>query len=159
MRFGAKILFEDVSTAFLAVLEAPTGIVHNEAFNVGRNEENYQIRDLAEMVRQIVPNSRVEYKKGGGPDTRCYRVDCSKIRLVLPQFQPAWDARRGIEQLYKAYLTSGITLEDFEGPRYQRIGHINKLLAEGILETDLRHRTTGSRTLAAAGAAPQLAGS
>jgi nucleoside-diphosphate-sugar epimerase len=70
---------EDIARAFLAVLEAPREVVHNEAFNVGRTEENYRVRDLAEMVQEIVPGSRVRYAEGGGPDPRCYRVDCGKL--------------------------------------------------------------------------------
>ena len=62
-----------------------------------------------------------------------------KIRNTLPGFKPQWDARMGAEQLYKAYRSSGLTLDEFEGPRYQRIGHINKLLADGILDAGLRH--------------------
>ncbi|MEM9093246.1 MAG: SDR family oxidoreductase, partial [Cyanobacteria bacterium P01_F01_bin.53] len=93
---------EDISRAFLAVLHAPKEKIHNEAFNVGRNEDNYQIRELADMVQEIVPNCVVEYAKDAGPDKRCYRVDCSKILRVLPEFQPQWSARKGVEELYAA---------------------------------------------------------
>ena len=134
---------EDISRAFLAVLEAPANLVRNEPFNVGRNEENYQIRDLAEMVRQVVPNSKIEYKAGGGPDTRCYRVDCRKIRRVLPEFQPTWDARRGIEQLYQAYRDEKLKAEDFEGTRYIRIKRIKHLLGLGHLDETLRWTPAG----------------
>jgi nucleoside-diphosphate-sugar epimerase len=150
---------EDISRAFIAALEAPVDAVFNEAFNVGQTAHNYQIRDLAKIVADVVPGCTVDFADGAGPDTRSYRVSFEKIKTRLPNFKPQWDAKKGAEQLYKAYLASSITLEDFEGPRYQRIGHINKLLADGILETDLRHRTTGSRTSATAGVAPQLAGS
>ena len=81
---------EDISRAFLAVLNAPRDLVHNQAFNVGLSAENYQIRDLADMVQQIVPGSHVKYAEGGGPDPRCYKVDCSKIAAMLPEFKPAW---------------------------------------------------------------------
>jgi len=128
---------EDISRAFLAVLAAPRDKVHNEAFNVGRNEENYQIRDLAEMVRETVPGSKIEYSGGGGPDTRCYRVDCSKIARVLPEFKPAWTARRGMQQLYAAYLENHLTGKDFEG-KFVRIRRIKELLADGRLDADLR---------------------
>ena len=114
--------------------------VFNEAFNVGQTAHNYQIRDLARIVADVVPGCEVELADGAGPDTRSYRVSFEKIRTQLPAFKPQWDARKGAEQLYKAYRASGVTLEEFEGPRYQRIGHINKLLAEGILGDDLRHR-------------------
>ena len=124
---------EDISRAFVAALEAPADRVFNEAFNVGQTAHNYRIRDLAEIVASVVPNCTVEFADGAGPDKRSYRVSFEKIRTSLPEFKPQWDARMGAEQLYKAYRSSGLTLEEFEGPRYQRIAHINKLLAEGIL--------------------------
>lgn len=129
---------EDISRAFLAVLHAPREKVHNEAFNVGRNEDNYQIRELADMVQDIVPNCKVEYAADAGPDLRCYRVDCSKILRVLPEFQPQWNARKGVQELYDAYKATGLTLEEFEGDRYQRIAHIKSLLSSGKLGEDLR---------------------
>ena len=129
---------EDISRAFLATLHAPKEKIHNEAFNVGRNEDNYQIRELADMVKDIVPNCKVEYAKDAGPDLRCYRVDCSKILRVLPEFKPQWNARKGVQELYDAYKAVGLTLEEFEGDRYQRIAHIKSLLASGKLGEDLR---------------------
>jgi nucleoside-diphosphate-sugar epimerase len=130
---------EDISRAFIAALEAPADVVFNEAFNVGQTAHNYRIRDLAEIVAGVVPNCKIEFADDAGPDTRSYRVSFEKIRTELPQFKPQWDAKKGAEQLYQAYRASELTLEEFEGPRYQRIGHIKKLLAEGILSKDLRH--------------------
>ena len=131
---------EDISRAFIAALEAPEELVFNEAFNVGQTAHNYRIRDIAEIVADVVPGCRVEIAPDAGPDTRSYRVNFDKIARVLPAFKPQWDARRGAEQLYDAYRNSGLTLEEFEGPRYQRISHIQKLIADGILAEDLRHR-------------------
>jgi nucleoside-diphosphate-sugar epimerase len=130
---------EDISRAFIAALEAPADDVFNEAFNVGQTAHNYRIRDLAEIVAAVVPGCAIEFAGDAGPDKRSYRVSFEKIRRKLPKFDPQWDARRGAEQLYKAYRSSGLTLEEFEGPRYQRIGHIKKLLADGILDAELRH--------------------
>jgi nucleoside-diphosphate-sugar epimerase len=130
---------EDISRAFIAALEAPADEVFNEAFNVGQTAHNYRIRDLAEIVAGVVPNCTVEFADDASPDKRSYRVSFEKIRRRLPAFKPQWDARMGAEQLYKAYRSSDLTLDEFEGPRYQRIGHINKLLAEGILDQELRH--------------------
>ena len=129
---------EDISRAFIAALEAPADQVFNEAFNVGQTAHNYRIRDLAEIVAGVVPNCTVEFADDASPDKRSYRVSFEKIRRRLPAFKPQWDARLGAEQLYKAYRSSELTLDEFEGPRYQRIGHINKLLAEGILDPELR---------------------
>jgi nucleoside-diphosphate-sugar epimerase len=130
---------EDISRAFIAALEAPTDQVFNEAFNVGHTAHNYRIRDLAEIVAGVVPGCKIEFANDAGPDKRSYRVSFEKIRRNLPAFVPQWDAHRGAEQLYKAYRSSGLTLEEFEGPRYQRIGHIKMLLANDILDSELRH--------------------
>jgi nucleoside-diphosphate-sugar epimerase len=134
------IHIEDISRAFVAALEAPRERVFNEAFNVGQTAHNYRIREIAEIVADVVPGCSLRFAADAGPDKRSYRVSFEKIRSRLPAFKPQWDARRGAEQLYQSYLGSGITLEEFEGPRYQRIGHIKKLMAEGILSSDLRHR-------------------
>ena len=130
---------EDISRAFISALEAPADAVFNEAFNVGQTAHNYRIRDLAEIVASVVPNCTIEFADDAGPDARSYRVSFEKIHRKLPGFQPRWDARMGAEQLYEAYSSSNLTLQEFEGPRYQRIGHIRKLLGEGVLEGDLRH--------------------
>ncbi len=129
---------EDISLACLAVLNAPLDLVHNESFNVGITEENYQIRELAEIVKETVPGSRVEFAEGAGPDKRCYRVDCGKLRRTLPQYKPKWNARLGAKQLYEAYQEIGLKLEDFEGRRYRRIDHIKELISSGKLSPDLR---------------------
>lgn len=141
----------DIARAFIAVLEAPRELIHNEAFNVGRNEDNYRIRDLAQIVYETVPGCRIQFAEGAQPDKRNYRVDCSKIRRVLPDFQPVWDARKGAQELYDAYRTIGLKLEDFEGPRYKRIDHIRKLIAAGRLDSSLR-RTEQALAVGAASA-------
>jgi nucleoside-diphosphate-sugar epimerase len=133
---------EDIARAFLAVLHAPREAVHNEAFNVGQTEENYRIRQLAEIVRDVVPGSRIDYAQDGGPDPRCYRVDFSKIQRRLPDFKPQWNARRGAEELYDAYGRGGLVIEDCEGPRFKRIDHLKQLLAAGRLDATLRWRRT-----------------
>lgn len=128
---------EDIALAFIAVLRAPRRLVHNQAFNVGHSAENYQIRDVARLVEQIVPGSRVAYAPGGGPDPRCYRVSCAKIAATLPESSPRWTLRRGIEQLYLSYKDRGLTRGDFES-RYLRIKRIRELLTERRLGDDLR---------------------
>jgi len=129
----------DISAAFIAALEAPDDDVINEAFNVGHTDHNYRIREIAEIVADIVPGCRLEFAPDAGPDSRCYRVSFEKIARILPEFKPRWDARKGAEQVYAAYRLSNLTLEDFEGARYQRIGHIRQLINNGILGKDLRH--------------------
>src|SRR5882762_11272035 len=123
------IHIEDICRAFQAALEAPREAIHNQAFNVGITEENYQVRDLAEIVKETVPGCRIEYSADGGPDPRSYRVNFSKIKNALPGFQPKWNVRRGVQELLDACREANLKLEDFDGPRFKRILHIRKLLA------------------------------
>jgi nucleoside-diphosphate-sugar epimerase len=131
---------EDVSRAFLAVLEAPRDRVHNEAFNVGATRENYQVRDVAKMVEEVVPGSRVTFADGAGPDIRNYRVGCDKLARTLPTFRPRWTVRDGIEELYDAYVTHRLTFDDLVGPRFQRIRHVVRMQEDGRLDAQLRWR-------------------
>jgi nucleoside-diphosphate-sugar epimerase len=129
---------EDISRAFLAVLAAQPSVVRAQAFNVGRNDQNYRIREIAEIVKETVPGCEIAFAEGAGPDKRNYRADFTKISRVLPSFKPEWDARKGARQLYEAYKAIGLELSDFEGPRYRRIDQIRLLMASGKLGRDLR---------------------
>jgi nucleoside-diphosphate-sugar epimerase len=128
----------DIVAAMLCVLEAPKSAVHAAIFNVGQTEENYRISELAEIVAQIVPGSRIEYAPGGGPDKRCYRVNCDKVRRAMPDFRPHWTARTGAQELYDSYRAMGLTSEDVKGGQYFRINHIQSLLDAGKLDFSLR---------------------
>jgi nucleoside-diphosphate-sugar epimerase len=129
---------EDISRAFLAVLSAPREVVHAQAFNVGRNDQNYRIREIAQIVKETVPGCEIAFADGAGPDKRNYRADFSKIGRLLPAFQPKWDARKGARQLYEAYKALGLKHEDFEGPRFRRIDQLKQLMGMGNLGSDLR---------------------
>lgn len=129
---------EDISRAFLEILHAPRELVHDEAFNVGRTDENYRISEVAEIVEDVIPGSRVVYEPGGGPDKRCYRVNCDKLPSVLPGFEPTWTVRRGVEELLEAYTREGLTLDDFLSSRFMRIRHVRDRQGAGILGDDLR---------------------
>lgn len=129
---------EDISEAFLRLMEAPRDLVHNQSFNVGRTEENFQMRDLAQIVMEVVPGSEITFADGAGPDTRCYRVNCDKIVQTIPAFKPRWTARAGAQQLYDAYKSFGLTLADFEGAKFMRVQHVRKLQSEGRLDASLR---------------------
>jgi len=134
----------DIINAVVAVLEAPRDQIHNETFNVGRTEENYRISELADIVAEIIPGCRVEYAPGGGPDKRCYRVTCDKIKRVLPNFRPEWTARKGAQELHDAYRALGLTAEDMERGRYVRISQIQRLQKAGQLDNSLRWVETPS---------------
>jgi nucleoside-diphosphate-sugar epimerase len=131
----------DIIAAIVAVLEAPREVVHNEIFNVGQTFENYRISELADIVAETIPGCHVEYAPGGGPDKRCYRVNCDKILRVLPNFRPQWTARKGAQELFDAYRSIGLTAEDIQRGRYIRIAHIQRLQKAGQLDESLRWRT------------------
>jgi nucleoside-diphosphate-sugar epimerase len=131
---------EDMSRAFLAVLEAPRDPIHNEAFNVGQTSENYQIRDVGDIVAEVTGAS-VAYAADASPDIRNYRVNCDKLPATLPSYQPQWTVRKGVEQLYEAYQRYGLTREDFRG-RLLRIRQVKELRAAGLLDEALRWTTT-----------------
>jgi nucleoside-diphosphate-sugar epimerase len=134
----------DIIGAMVIVLDAPQEVIHNQTFNVGRSDENYRIRELAEIVAETVPGCKIEYAPGGGPDKRCYRVNCEKIRLALPNFRPQWTARKGAQELYDAYRATGLTKEDLRGDRYLRINRIQRLLKAGELDGSLHWTATAS---------------
>jgi nucleoside-diphosphate-sugar epimerase len=138
--FRPIIHLEDISRAFTIVLKSPRDLIHNQVFNLGITAENWQIRDLAEIAREAVPNSRIEYAKGAEPDKRSYKVDFGKISQTLTNFKPRWNARLGAKQLYEAFRKVGVTVDEFEGPRYRRITHIENSLASGLLDSTLRRR-------------------
>lgn len=129
---------EDISRAFISALNAPVEKVHNQAFNVGQTSENYRVRDLAMIVKEVMPECEVSFAADAGPDKRNYRVNCDKIQRVLPEFKPQWTARRGVEELFTSYQRLGLKLDDFEGPRYKRISHIKQLIQDGMLDASLR---------------------
>jgi nucleoside-diphosphate-sugar epimerase len=137
------IHIRDIIAAAIAALEAPKAAIHNQIFNVGRAEENYRVSELAAIVAEIVPGSRVEYAPGGGPDKRCYRINCEKISRLLPGFRPQWTARKGAQELYDAYRAVGLTPEDVESSRYTRLRRIRGLLDSGDIDASLRWANSG----------------
>jgi nucleoside-diphosphate-sugar epimerase len=128
----------DIVGAAIAVLDAPKEKVHNQTFNVGQTSENYRVRELADIVSETVPGCSVEYASGGGPDKRCYRVNCDKIARVLPNFRPVWTARKGAKELYDAYRVVGLKAEDMQAGRFVRINQIQRLQRAGQLDSSLR---------------------
>lgn len=128
---------EDIAGAFLALLEAPREAVHARAFNVGDSAENYLIRDVAELVREVV-GGVVTYESGASADARNYRVSCDRIAREIPTFRPRWTLRKGIEQLAEAYERHGLTLESLMGERHQRLRRITALRRAGMIDDTLR---------------------
>jgi nucleoside-diphosphate-sugar epimerase len=128
----------DVAAAFLAVLEAPREVVHGQAFNVGRDEENYRVREVADMVADAVPGSAVEFAPGGGPDTRCYRVDFSKLVRTFPELRLERDVASGVRELVDSFARYGFSFEDLDGDRFTRLAHVRVLRERGMLDGRLR---------------------
>lgn len=135
---------KDISLAFIAVLKADRRVVFNEAFNIGVPDENYRVREIAEMVRDAVPDSELRFASGAETDTRCYRVSFEKAVTMLPDYKPSWTVRKGIEECYEVYKKHGVTLEEFEGPKYQRLAHIKMLIESGAIDKNLQFRETSS---------------
>jgi nucleoside-diphosphate-sugar epimerase len=128
---------EDIARAFLAALEAPREVVHDRAFNVGRDEDVVQIRTIAARVSEVL-DAPVTFAAAAGPDKRDYRVDFSRIGELLPAFKPEWTIAAGIDELARDMHDHGLTAEDFEGPRYVRLEKIRELIAAGRLDDQLR---------------------
>jgi nucleoside-diphosphate-sugar epimerase len=143
MPWRPLVHIEDISRAFTAVLEAPREVVHNESFNVGTTAENYRVREIAQMVAEVVPNSKVTYAGDASPDKRNYRVNCDKISRVLPSFKPQWTVRKGVEEVYAAYCRHGTTSADFLSSNFVRLKKIRELQNAGMLDDTLSWRKEG----------------
>jgi len=128
----------DISRAFITVLNASPDLVHNQIFNVGKNEQNYRIREVADIVKQTVPNSQIKYVEGAEADKRSYRVEFDKIAKTLPEFKPQWTVPMGAKELYEAYRKVSLLVEEFEGPRYRRITHLEDSLKSGRVDSTMR---------------------
>jgi nucleoside-diphosphate-sugar epimerase len=146
---------EDISRAFLAMLEAPRELVHDEAFNVGRQEDNMQVRGIAEMVREAVPGSTVSLAEDAGPDLRNYRVDFSKLAGTFPDLKLRWSVREGIEELAGAYTKYGLTYDDLVSSRFVRLRRIRELLCAGVIDEMLRRQADHPLLAAAIETTPQ----
>jgi nucleoside-diphosphate-sugar epimerase len=132
----------DVAKAARTLLEAPEELVRGEAFNVGTDEQNYRVRELAEILADVT-GCEIEIAEGSSADNRSYRVDFSKIAKTFPDLEFEWNAERGARELVDAYRAVGLTKDDFDGNRYIRIRRILSLRDEGRLDANLRwHAST-----------------
>lgn len=131
---------EDISRACIAALAAPRESIHAEAFNVGRNEDNYQIREIAEMVERTVPNSKVTFAEGASPDKRSYRVSFDKITSSLPGFEAKWSVPRGVQEAYEAFRDKELQMDDFLSSRFIRLERVQELITAGQLDAGTLRR-------------------
>jgi nucleoside-diphosphate-sugar epimerase len=127
----------DISAAVVLALDAPADVIGAQAYNVGSTRANHQMRDLARIAASVIPGCEVEIASDASPDTRDYQVDCDAFAAATG-FTPAWDVERGAVELYDAFVENGLTIEDVEGPRFQRIAQIRRLLEDGRLSPELR---------------------
>ncbi len=137
MPWRPLVHIEDISRAFVAVLEAPRELVHNASFNVGITAENHRVREVARMVEEIVPQARVTYAGDASPDRRNYRVNCDRMRKVLPSFQPKWTVRMGVEEVCAAYYEHKTTAKEFLSSSFIRLEKIRELQSAGKLDSSL----------------------
>jgi nucleoside-diphosphate-sugar epimerase len=129
---------EDISRAFLAIAEADVALGHNRAFNVGATDENYLVRDVAEIVESEVEGSTIVFSDQAAADLRNYRVNCDLIHETFPNFVPQWTVRRGVQELRDQFAKHGLTIDDLEGDRFMRIRHVRRHLDDGSLSPELR---------------------
>jgi nucleoside-diphosphate-sugar epimerase len=129
---------QDVARAFLKVLQAPVETIHNQAFNTGANELNYQILQLAEIAARTVPGCQFELKAQSGADQRTYKADFTKFARVFPDFQFLWTAEKGAEALYRAFLKIGFAYNDLIDKRFTRLEWLRHLMESGRLDGMLR---------------------
>lgn len=130
----------DIIAAAAAGLTAPKDSIRDQAFNIGKNGENYRIREVANLVAEIVPNCEVTFAAGATADKRDYRVDFTKAETKLPGFKATWTLRDGIKELYEAYKKS-LTAAEWAGPRYFRLKTVKGLQDRGLIDSNLRRVT------------------
>lgn len=129
---------EDISRAFATALAAPVHAIRGQAINIGRDDQNYRVREIAEAVAETIPGCRIAFSPGAGPDLRNYRADFGKLARLLPSFRAEWDVHSGAQELYRSFRENALSSADFEGPRYRRVDQIKQLLESGRLRSDLR---------------------
>jgi len=128
----------DVADATITMLTAPADVVRAEAFNVGADSENYQVRDLAEIVRVTFAGCDVEYAEGAGPDPRSYRVSFGKLERTFPEFQTTWNAADGARELRTAFEQVNLNEAEFAGHKFTRLAHLKLLADSGRIDETLR---------------------
>lgn len=118
----------DIARAFVAFMEAPREWIHNRAVNVGGNAENYQVKDVADRVRELVPGAKITYTGEVGADPRNYRVKFDLLNKLLPDFQLAYTLSRGMEELHRKLVDHGFSQADFQGDQFVRLRTLKKRL-------------------------------
>ncbi len=132
----------DIAAVAVQLLAAPIDEIRSEAFNVGSGDQNYRVRDLADVVQQAYPSCDITFSGGAVADPRSYRVDFSKLHGTFPSFRCAWSAGSGVVELKEAYAAAGLDADGFTGFRYVRLRQLQRLLDNGQLADGLRWATS-----------------
>jgi nucleoside-diphosphate-sugar epimerase len=111
----------DIARAFIAFMEAPRERVHNKAINVGANDANYQVRNIADKVKDLIPTAKITYTGEVGADPRNYRVKFDLLNSVLPDFTLQYDLASGMDELYRKLIAHGFSKKDWESDQFVRL--------------------------------------
>lgn len=128
---------EDMSNAFVQVLRAETEKVNGQIFNVGTNDDNYKVKEIAQLVEEIVPNSKIEYEINADKDSRSYKVNFDKIREQIG-YKTKWKLKGGIRNIYEELKKRGLGEKDFNDEKFYRVKYLKSLMAKGLLDEKLR---------------------
>lgn len=128
---------EDMSNAFVQVLRAETEKVNGQIFNVGTNDDNYKVKEIAQLVEEIVPNSKIEYATNADKDSRSYKVNFDKIREQIG-YKTKWKLKDGIRNIYEELKKRGLEEKDFNDEKFYRVKYLKSLMAKGLLDEKLR---------------------
>jgi len=119
----------DIARAFVAFAEAPTNMIHNQAVNIGGNDQNYQVRDVGNAVQKLLPHAKVVYTGEVGADPRNYRVSFDKLNRLLPSFKLRYNLISGLEELLAKFRLHNFGPSDFNGDQFVRLRSLKKTLA------------------------------
>jgi nucleoside-diphosphate-sugar epimerase len=111
----------DIASAFIAFMQAPKERIHNRAINVGGNSENYQVRDVGDRVKMLMPSANIVYTGEIGADPRNYRVKFDLLNTLLPEFKLQYNLTSGMEELYRKLVDHGFNKRDWDGDQFVRL--------------------------------------
>ncbi|KKM66372.1 hypothetical protein LCGC14_1481860 [marine sediment metagenome] len=127
----------DISNAFIAALKAPKEIIHNEAFNVGVDPGNYQVKTMAEEIQNLMNECEIKILGEKNPDNRNYIVSFDKIKNNLKHFKPNWNLKKGIEEIYNLFNEINLNFEDFEDKNFTRLKQLKYLIENKFINDNL----------------------
>jgi len=128
---------QDIGRAFVAMVEADASIINKQAYNVGANSENYRVREVAALVKEVMPDCEVVITGEHGGDSRTYRVNFDKIYRDVPGFQPKWTLKEGIRDIYEKYSALGLSSNDFDSKKYIRLKQLLYLIDTHAVDSKL----------------------